>query len=161
MSVWPALAGGFAGTLVLTTVLRTASELHLTRMDLPFLLGTAITADRTRAKAIGYVAHFVMGQMFALGYYGLFLALGRHDWWLGALFGLGQGLFAGTVLINVLLPLVHPRMGTPSSDCGNGRPARAARVHGSQLRAADPRRQPGCAHRLRHDHRASSSPWPR
>jgi hypothetical protein len=116
MSIWPALAGGFAGTLVLTTVLRTASEFHLTRMDLPFLLGTAITADRTRAKAIGYLAHFVMGQIFALGYYGLFLALGRHDWWLGMLFGLGQGLFAGTVLINVLLPLVHPRMGTASSD---------------------------------------------
>ena len=113
MSVWAALAGGFAGTLVLTTVLRTASELHLTRMDLPFLLGTAFTADRTRAKAIGYAAHFVVGQVFALGYYALFLALGRHDWWLGALFGLGQGLFAGTVLVNVLLPLVHPRMGTP------------------------------------------------
>jgi hypothetical protein len=118
MNVWQALAGGFAGTLVLTTVLRTASEFHLTRMDLPFLLGTAITADRARAKAIGYLAHFVMGQIFALGYYSLFLALGRHDWWLGALFGLGQGLFASTVLINVLLPLVHPRMGTPSSDAG-------------------------------------------
>jgi uncharacterized membrane protein YagU involved in acid resistance len=118
MSVWAALAGGFAGTLVLTTMLRTASEFHLTRIDLPFLLGTAITADRARAKAIGYVAHFVMGQIFALGYYALFLALGRHDWWLGALFGLGQGLFASTVLINVLLPLVHPRMGTPFSDAG-------------------------------------------
>ena len=116
MSIWPALAGGFAGTLVLTTVLRAASEFNLTRMDLPFLLGTAITADRMRAKAIGYLAHFVMGQLFALGYYGLFSALGRHDWWLGATFGLGQGLFAGTVLINILLPLVHPRMGTPSSD---------------------------------------------
>jgi hypothetical protein len=116
MSVWPVLAGGFAGTLVLTTVLRTASEFHLTRMDLPFLLGTVFTANRARAKAIGYVAHFVLGQVFAMGYYGLFLALDRHDWWLGALFGLGQGLFAGTVLINVLLPLVHPRMGSPSSD---------------------------------------------
>ena len=118
MSVWPALAGGFVGTLVLTTVLRTASEFHLTRMDLPFLLGTAITGDRARAKAIGYLAHFVMGQLFALAYYAVFLALGRHDWWLGALFGLGHGLFAGTVLINVLLPMVHPRMGTPLTDAG-------------------------------------------
>jgi hypothetical protein len=118
VSIWPALAGGFVGTLVLTTVLRTASEFHLTRMDLPFLLGTAITADRVGAKAIGYLAHFVLGQIFALGYYALFLALGRHDWWLGALFGLGHGLFAGTVLINVLLPLVHPRMGTQFSAAG-------------------------------------------
>lgn len=118
MNLWPALAGGFAGTLVLTTLLRTASEFQLTRMDLPFLLGTAITGDRARAKAIGYLAHFVIGQLFALGYYALFIALGRHDWWLGALFGLGHGLFTGTVLINVLLPLVHPRMGTPLSDAG-------------------------------------------
>lgn len=118
MSIWAALAGGFVGTMVLTTVLRTASELNLTRMDLPFLLGTAVTADRMRAKAIGYAAHFVVGLVFALGYFALFAAVGRHDWWLGALFGLGQSLFAGTVLVNVLLPLVHPRMGTPFSAAG-------------------------------------------
>ncbi|MGH3403402.1 MAG: hypothetical protein ACRDRJ_13035 [Streptosporangiaceae bacterium] len=116
MSIWVALAGGFAGTLILTTVLRAATELNLTRMDLPFLLGTVVTANRARAKAIGYAAHFGFGLVFALGYYGLFLAVGRHDWWLGALFGLGQSLFAGTFLVNVLLPVVHPRMGTPLSD---------------------------------------------
>ncbi len=118
MSIWAALAGGFAGTLVLTTVLRTATELNLTRMDLPFLLGTAVTADRARAKAIGYAAHFGFGLLFALGYYALFAAVGRHDWWLGALFGIGQSLFVGTFLVNVLLPVVHPRMGTPLSDAG-------------------------------------------
>src|SRR5213078_1647862 len=55
VSAWGALAGGFAGTLVLTTALRAASELNLTRMDLPFLLGTAFSTDRSRAKALGYV----------------------------------------------------------------------------------------------------------
>ena len=49
MSIWGALAGGFVGTLVLTTALRTANELGLTRVDLPFLLGTAFTA-RSRAR---------------------------------------------------------------------------------------------------------------
>ncbi|HET7397863.1 MAG TPA: hypothetical protein VFJ94_05015 [Intrasporangium sp.] len=117
MNLLPAaLAGGFVGTLVLTTVLRGATELHLTRMDLPFLLGTAVTGHRTRAKAVGYALHFVVGLVFALAYWALFLVLGRHDWWLGTLFGLGHGLFSGTVLVNVLLPLVHPRMGTPMSD---------------------------------------------
>jgi hypothetical protein len=116
VSLAAALAGGFVGTLVLTTTLRTATELHLSRIDLPFLLGTAVTPNRTAAKAIGYVAHFLMGLVFALGYYGLFAALGRHDWWLGSLLGLVHGLFAGTVLINVLLPLVHPRMGSALSD---------------------------------------------
>lgn len=106
-------AGGFVGTLVLTTVLRAASELGWTRMDLPFLLGTAFTVNRTRAKAIGYLAHFVNGQIFAFVYYAVFIATGHTGWWLGALFGLVHGLFSVTALVNTLLPLVHPRMGTP------------------------------------------------
>ncbi|MER7498887.1 hypothetical protein AB0L05_07245 [Nonomuraea pusilla] len=112
MNVWGALAGGFAGTLVLTTVLRAANELKLTRMDIPFLLGTAFTADRTRAKALGYVLHFVAGLIFALGYYAGFAVIHHSGWLLGALFGLVHGLFSGTALVNILLPLVHPRMGT-------------------------------------------------
>jgi hypothetical protein len=113
VSIWGALAGGFAGTLALTTVLRAASEGGLTRMDLPFLLGTAFTGDRTRAKALGYVLHFAAGLIFALVYYAIFRAIGHGGWWLGAVFGLAHGLFSATALVNILLPLVHPRMGTP------------------------------------------------
>src|SRR5215210_9412697 len=40
--IWGALVGGLAGTVVLTTVLRASSELGLTRMDIPFLLGEAV-----------------------------------------------------------------------------------------------------------------------
>jgi hypothetical protein len=40
--IWGAIVGGLAGTIVLTTILRGASELGLTRMDIPFLLGTAV-----------------------------------------------------------------------------------------------------------------------
>jgi hypothetical protein len=115
VSVWGAIAGGFAGTLVLTTALRAGNELNLTRMDLPFLLGTAFTEDRTRAKAIGYVLHFVAGMAFALTYYAIFVAIDRSGWWLGAVFGLTHGLFSGTALANILLPLMHPRMGTSST----------------------------------------------
>src|SRR5215212_52830 len=118
MSVWGAVAGGFAGTLVLTTALRAANELKLTRIDLPFLLGTVVTADRTRAKAFGYGLHFVFGQVFALTYYGLFVAIGESGWWLGAIFSLVHGLFAGTALVNILLPLLHPRMASPLSSAG-------------------------------------------
>jgi hypothetical protein len=115
MSVWGAIAGGFAGTLVLTTALRAANELNLTRIDLPFLLGTAFTSDRTRAKALGYLLHFFAGMVFALIYYAAFVAVDSSGWWLGAAFGLAHGLFSGTALVSVLLPLVHPRMGTPST----------------------------------------------
>jgi hypothetical protein len=119
MSLWAALAGGFVGTLVLTTMLRAASELRLTRMDLPFLLGTALTTDRTRAKALGYLAHFFFGFLFALGYYAVFVALDRDGWILGALLGLVHGLFASTALVSVLLPTIHPRMGTTFTASGS------------------------------------------
>ena len=112
MSIWGALAGGFVGTLVFTTAMQLSSELGLTRMDLPFLLGTALTTDRRRAKALGYLAHFGFGLLFALGYYALFRAIGHDGWLLGALFGLLHGMFASTALVNVLLPTVHPRMGS-------------------------------------------------
>jgi hypothetical protein len=109
---WGAVAGGFVGTLVLTTGLRAASELRLTRMDLPFLLGTAFSGNRVRAKAIGYVLHFVAGQAFAFIYYGVFAAIDESGVLLGAAFGLLHALFSGTALVNVLLPVVHPRMGS-------------------------------------------------
>ncbi len=117
--IWGAIAGGFAGTLVLTTVLRAASEMSLTRTDLPFLLGTAFTSDRKRAKALGYLLHFVIGQLFAFGYLGLFVAIGRSGWVLGAVFGLAHGLFSITALVNVLLPVVHPRMGSTYTAAGS------------------------------------------
>lgn len=113
MSVWGALAGGFVGTLVLTTILRAASELRLTRIDLPFLLGTAFTANRTHAKALGYALHFLAGLGFALVYYAIFVAIGRSGWWLGASFGFLHALFSSTAVVNLLLPLIHPRMGSP------------------------------------------------
>lgn len=110
--IWGALLGGFLGTVVLTTTLRAAGELGLTRMDLPFLLGTAVSADRVRAKLLGYALHFVFGLVFALGYYTVFVVVDRSGVLLGALLGLLHGLFAGTALVNILLPAVHPRMGT-------------------------------------------------
>jgi hypothetical protein len=110
--IWGAVVGGLAGTLVLTTILRASSELRLTRMDIPFLLGTAVTDDRVRAKAIGYTLHFVFGLLFALAYYAIFVVIGRSGVLLGAVFGLVHALFASSALVNVLLPVVHPRMGT-------------------------------------------------
>jgi hypothetical protein len=117
--IWGAIVGGLAGTLVLTTLLRAASETGLTRMDIPFLLGTAVTTDRVRAKAIGYTLHFVFGLIFALAYYAIFLVIDRSGFLLGALFGLVHALFAGTALVNVLLPVVHPRMGTGFDAAGS------------------------------------------
>jgi hypothetical protein len=110
-----AIAGGFVGTLVLTTIADGAGELGLTRMDLAFLLGTSVTENRRRARGIGYLLHFALGLGFALLYAAFFAAIGWSSWWLGALLGALQAFFTATVLVNVLLPVVHPRMGTPES----------------------------------------------
>src|SRR4051812_4027249 len=109
---WSEVAAGFVGTLVLTTVLRAASELGVTRMDLPFLLGTSVTDNRRSAKVWGYLFHFVAGLIFATGYGVFFIAVGRSGWALGALLGAIHALFVATVAVNILLPIVHPRIGT-------------------------------------------------
>ena len=116
MSVfWSAFGGGFLGTVVMTTLMRAAAELGFTRMDLAFLLGTAVTDNRRKAKVVGYLFHFTLGIAFALLYGGFFAAIGWSSWWLGALIGTLQALFTATVLVNVLLPVVHPRIGTPET----------------------------------------------
>jgi hypothetical protein len=116
MTLWGALAGGVVGTIVLTSGLRIAQELGWTRMDIPLLLGTVFTDNRSRASLIGYVVHFSNGLLFALGYYGIFRAVGHAGWGFGAALGVAHAALAGGALVTTLLPVVHPRMGTPWSD---------------------------------------------
>ena len=116
MTVWGALAGGAVGTVVLTSGLRIAQLAGWTRMDIPLLLGTIFTDSRSRASLLGYVVHFVNGLLFALVYYAIFRAVGHAGWAFGAALGLVHAAFAGGALVTVLLPVVHPRMGTPWSD---------------------------------------------
>lgn len=116
MILWGSLAGGLVGTIVLTNGLRISQEVGWTRMDLPLLLGTMFSEDRSRASVIGYAVHFVNGLVFSLGYAGIFYAVGRAGWDLGLALGAAHGLFAGGGLVTVLLPALHPRMGTPWTD---------------------------------------------
>ena len=109
------LAGGLLGTLVMTTVMRVASEIGLTRMDLALILGTTVTENRRKAKAIGYVFQLLLGLLFAFLYGAFFVMIGESSWWLGAILGAVQAVFVSSVVINVLLPVVHPRMGTPDT----------------------------------------------
>lgn len=111
-----ALAGGLVGTVVLTTGSRLAQQLGWSRMDIPLLLGTAFSADRARATAIGYAIHFANGLVFSLFYGLVFTAVGEAGPLFGLLLGAAHGLFAGAGLLNVLLPVVHPRMGSPWTD---------------------------------------------
>ena len=107
---WEGLVvGAILGTLVMTTIMEGGQFLHLTRMSLPFLLGTFVTENRTWAKVLGFVFHFANGIVFAIGYGLFFDVVGRSDWWLGAIAGVLHGVFVLTVVVPVI-PAVHGRM---------------------------------------------------
>lgn len=105
------LLAGFAGTLLLTTLEAGAQQLHLTRMSIPYLLGTAFSPSRDRARVLGFLLHLVNGQLFALLYVAIFDALGATGVGRGAVLGL---IHAAVVLLVVvpLLPSLHPRIAT-------------------------------------------------
>ncbi len=107
---WPSvLLWGFFATIVLTTLLSASQGLGLSRMSIPFLLGTIVTPDRKRANLLGFALHLANGWLFALLYALAFEAWGSATWWLGATLGLVHG-FATLAILMPLLPSLHPRM---------------------------------------------------
>lgn len=100
---------GFASTVVLTSILAGSQGIGMTRMNIPYMLGTMFTPDRDRAKFVGFVFHFGNGWIFSLIYVAAFQAIGRSTSWFGALVGLVQAVFVLTMLMPIL-PAMHPRM---------------------------------------------------
>jgi len=103
------LIWGFAATIVLSTISSATQCLGLTRMNLPYMLGTIFTSDRDRAKLYGFGIHLVAGWVFSLIYVLIFQALGAAGWWRGAIVGAIHALFVLVVTMS-LLPGLHPRM---------------------------------------------------
>lgn len=103
------LLWGFLATLVLTTIMAAAQGLGLSRMSIPYMLGTAFTPNHDRALVIGFLMHFASGWGFALLYALIFETLCRSSWLLGA----GLGLLQALVVLVTLMPIapsLHPRM---------------------------------------------------
>lgn len=103
------LVWGLIATVAMTTVLEGAHGFGLSRLSLPFLVGSVTTGDRRRALVIGFVLYTIGGWIFATLYFLLFASLGIYTWWFGALAGLLHGLFL-LVAALPLLPALHPRM---------------------------------------------------
>lgn len=103
------LLWGFASTVVLTSILSASQGMGITRMNLPYLLGTIFTPNRDRAKLLGSMVHFANGWLFSLIYVAAFHAWNQASWWLGALVGMVHAIFVLTVLM-AMLPALHPRM---------------------------------------------------
>jgi hypothetical protein len=107
--IWPMMIWGLVATVAMTTILEGAHGLGLSRLSLPFLSGTFVTGDRSRAVIVGFVFYVAGGWVFAFLYFLLFASLGIYTWWLGAAVGLLHGLFL-LVCGLPLLPHIHPRM---------------------------------------------------
>jgi hypothetical protein len=100
---------GFVATLVLTTIMAFSQQYHLTRMNIPYILGTMFTPDRDRAKVVGFIFHIFNGWIFSFVHIALFESLGMATWLLGAVTGFVHGILSISVFLP-LLPGFHPRM---------------------------------------------------
>lgn len=104
---------GFVGTVVLTGLMAASQGLRITRMNLPYMLGTMITPDRDRARLLGFVMHMLNGWLFAGVYALTFESWRRSSGLLGAGIGGVHGAFV--LVVMPLLPSMHPRMASESS----------------------------------------------
>ncbi|HEY0896902.1 MAG TPA: hypothetical protein VGE15_10160 [Sphingobacteriaceae bacterium] len=112
MNFGEVLLWGFGSTLILTIMMAVSKPLGLTRMDLPFLLGTIFTASRDRAPWYGFMVHLVIGWIFAFLYAWAFSSSGLHTWWFGVMIGFVHGSFVLSAGLQ-LLAAFHPRMAQP------------------------------------------------
>lgn len=100
---------GFLATIVLSTLQGAAQGLGLTRMNIPYMLGTMFTTDRDRAKLYGFLVHLLNGFIFSLVYFAIFRLLLKPSWWLGSLIGIAHALFI--LIVGMwILPGLHPHM---------------------------------------------------
>ena len=105
------LLWGFVATLVLTAIMAGSQGLRLTRMSLPYMLGSMFTPSRDRAELFGLGVHVLNGWLFSLLYVAAFHHWGRATWWSGAAVGFVHAAFVLTAGMR-LLPGLHPRMAT-------------------------------------------------
>lgn len=117
MSLTHILLWGLLATATRTSIEVGAQELGLSRMSIPFFLGTMFTAQRDAAMVIGFAADFVVGWVFAGLYALVFGELGRASLPLGVLLGGVHGLFLLLVGLQVLCAL-HPRMASERTGPG-------------------------------------------
>ena len=145
------LTWGFAATVILTGLTSVARGMGLTRMDLPFMLGTMVTPNRDRARLYGFLMHMMNGWIFASVYALFFESMRKATWWLG----MGMGLATGS---SCWSRQPHSAGSAPSHGLRARRartdpPTGAARLHDAELRPAHAPRHDRGSPGLRHDPR--------
>jgi len=112
MNIGAIFLWGFAATLILTIIMAVSKPLGLTRMDIPFLLGTALTSSRNKAPVYGFVTHLFIGWIFAFIYAAAFESANNHRWWFGLSIGFVHGAFVLSAGLQIISAF-HPRMAQP------------------------------------------------
>lgn len=100
---------GAFSTFILSSIFAITQGLHMTRMSIPYLLGSMVCRDRDRAHFFGIGLHALMGWVFSLLYVIGFEVWDGATWWKGALFGLLHAVFVLGVAMPAL-PGMHPSM---------------------------------------------------
>jgi hypothetical protein len=103
------LLWGWISTIVLTTLMTITQGARLTRISIPYILGSMLTPSRDTAKLVGFGIHMLNGWAFSLIYVLAFHSARTYGIWPGIVAGLTHGAFVATFGM-WLLPGLHPRM---------------------------------------------------
>lgn len=101
-----AMIGGLIGTTLMTSMMLFGRYLNLPAVDAHGILGYIHNADR--AGLLGYVMHWLMGAVFAIGYALVFRLIPGNFVVLGILTGILHWLIVGWMF--QFAPLVHAGM---------------------------------------------------
>jgi hypothetical protein len=109
---------GILGTISFIIITELGIGLRLTRMNIPFIVGTLFTLNKFRALIYGFLCHFLMGVILAFIYYWIMLTFGWISIWFGAILAIIQAalfMTAGCTLLPACLPLMADELYGPEA----------------------------------------------
>ena len=106
LNVIAAMIAGLVGTAVMTGMMLGGKKLHLPAVDAHGILG--FVQDASQASSLGYIMHFVLGAVFAIGYALVFTKISGSILLWGAVLGMIHWLLVGWMF--AFAPIAHAGM---------------------------------------------------
>lgn len=106
IDIWAAVIAGLAGTAIMTGMMLFGRQLNLPAVDAHGILGHVNHPQQ--ASPLGYIAHFLLGALFAIGYAFVFEVTSFNIYLLGAVLGTIHWLAVGWMF--GLAPIMHAGM---------------------------------------------------
>jgi len=101
-----AIIGGIIGTGVMTGMMLWGKRLNLPAIDAHGILGYMLRSDK--ATPVGYIMHWILGGIFAVGYAFIFQTIKGNPLVLGAILGIIHWILVGWMF--AFAPLAHAGM---------------------------------------------------